>query len=105
MRTVLSRPLQLRHDFLEKIDLSLIVYLHDVCRHASALRSRHVLLETVKRKAGSISLAIIGAVMNHPREWFQPKVVGIGWSPRTWEGWAIIVSVIAVGAVVGRVNL
>ncbi len=43
--------------------------------------------------------------MNHPREWFQPKVVGIGWTPRTWEGWAIIVSVIAIGALVGRVNL
>ena len=43
--------------------------------------------------------------MNNPREWFQPKVVGIGWSPRTREGWAIIVSVIAIGAVVGRVNL
>lgn len=43
--------------------------------------------------------------MNHPREWFQPKVVGIGWTPRAWEGWAIIVSVIAVGALVGRVNL
>jgi hypothetical protein len=45
------------------------------------------------------------SVMNHPREWFQPKVVGIGWSPRTWEGWAVILSVIAIGAVVGRVNL
>ncbi|MES3106796.1 hypothetical protein [Sphingomonas aurantiaca] len=42
--------------------------------------------------------------MNHPREWFQPKVVGIGWSPRTWEGWAVIVAVIAIGCVVGRVN-
>jgi hypothetical protein len=37
--------------------------------------------------------------MNHPREWFQPKVVGIGWSSRTWEGWAIIVLVIVIGAV------
>jgi prolipoprotein diacylglyceryltransferase len=26
------------------------------------------------------------------------------WSPRTWEGWAIIASVIAIGAVIGRVN-
>ena len=43
--------------------------------------------------------------MNHPGEWFQPKVVGIGWTTPTWEGWAIIVSVIAVGALVGRVNL
>jgi hypothetical protein len=31
--------------------------------------------------------------------------VGIGWMPRTWEGWAIIVAVIAIGAFVGRVNL
>ncbi len=43
--------------------------------------------------------------MNNPREWFKPKVVGIGWSPRTWEGWAIIGTVIAIGALVGRVNL
>jgi hypothetical protein len=43
--------------------------------------------------------------MNHPREWFQPKVVGIGWSPRTGEGWAIIAFVIAIGALTGRVNL
>jgi hypothetical protein len=43
--------------------------------------------------------------MNHLREWSQPKAVGIGWSPRAWEGWAIIGSVIAIGALVGRVNL
>lgn len=42
--------------------------------------------------------------MNHPREWFQPKVVGIGWSPRTSEGWVIVASVIAIGAAIGRVN-
>ncbi len=42
--------------------------------------------------------------MSHPREWFQPKVVGFDWTPRTWEGWAIIISVIAIGAVVGRIN-
>ncbi len=42
--------------------------------------------------------------MNHPREWFQSKVVGIGWTPRTWEGWAIIVFVVAIGAVVGRID-
>jgi hypothetical protein len=32
------------------------------------------------------------------------RVVGIGWTPQTWEGWTIIVLVIAVGAVVGRIN-
>lgn len=53
---------------------------------------------------GPSGVTRIGAIMNHPREWFQPKVVGIGWSPRTWEGWAIIASVIAIGAVIGRVN-
>jgi uncharacterized membrane protein len=42
--------------------------------------------------------------MNDPRTWFRPKVVGIGWTPQTWEGWAIIVLVIAVGAVVGRID-
>lgn len=56
-------------------------------------------------KAGPTSPASTGAVMNHPREWFQPKVVGIGWSPRTWEGLAVIVAVIAIGCVVGRVNV
>jgi hypothetical protein len=56
-------------------------------------------------KCRRLVLVSIGAIMNHPREWFQPKVVGIGWTPRTWEGWAITVSVIAVGALVGRVNL
>jgi hypothetical protein len=62
------------------------------------------LLGAGKQKARPSGLASIGVVMNHPREWFQPKVVGIGWTPQTWEGWAIIVSVIAIGAVVGRVN-
>ncbi|WP_183128762.1 hypothetical protein [Sphingomonas sp. PP-CE-3A-406] len=47
--------------------------------------------------------ARIGAGMNHPREWFQPKVVGFGWTPRT-GGMGIIVSVIALGTVVGRMN-
>jgi uncharacterized membrane protein len=42
--------------------------------------------------------------MNDPRTWFQPKVVGIGWTPRTWEGWALIAAVIAVGALVGRLD-
>lgn len=42
--------------------------------------------------------------MNHPRERFQPKMVGIGWTPRTWEGCAIIVAVVAIRAVLGRMN-
>jgi len=45
-----------------------------------------------------------GAEMNDPRTWFQPKVVGLGWTPRTWEGWALIAAVIAVGALVGRLD-
>ncbi len=42
--------------------------------------------------------------MNHPREWFQPRSVGFGWTSRTWEGWVIIVAVIAIAAIVGRIN-
>ena len=41
---------------------------------------------------------------HHPREWFRPKVVGIGWTPATWEGWVILAGIIAVGACIGRVN-
>jgi len=43
--------------------------------------------------------------MNHPRDWFQPKLVSFGWTPRTWEGWAVIALVIAIGAFVGRAGL
>jgi uncharacterized membrane protein len=32
--------------------------------------------------------------MNDPRTWFGPKRFGIGWSPRTWEGWALIGAVV-----------
>ncbi len=28
--------------------------------------------------------------MHHPRFWFGPKRLGWGYSPRTWEGWAVI---------------
>lgn len=28
--------------------------------------------------------------MHHPRLWFGPKRIGWGYSPRTWEGWAVI---------------
>ncbi|SER49874.1 hypothetical protein [Sphingobium sp. YR768] len=28
--------------------------------------------------------------MNPPRTWFGPKRIGWGYSPRTWEGWAVI---------------
>jgi len=44
------------------------------------------------------------AAMNHPREWFKAKVVGIGWTPRTREWWAIVVLVTDVRAVVGRID-
>ena len=42
--------------------------------------------------------------MSDPRAWFQAKAVGIGWTPRTWEGWAVIAALIAVGALVGRLG-
>ncbi len=42
--------------------------------------------------------------MIHPREWFEPKVVGFGWTPRTWEGWMVIVAMIVTGAVIGQIN-
>lgn len=45
-----------------------------------------------------------GAYMSDPRTWFERKAIGIGWTPRTWEGWALVAAVIAVGAVVGRLN-
>jgi len=70
---------------------------------ASSVRDMYCSAPGSERR-GRLVLVSIGAFMNHPREWFQPKIVGIGWTPRTWEGWAIIVSVIAVGALVGRVN-
>lgn len=28
--------------------------------------------------------------MNDPHGWFGPKHFGIGWGPRTWEGWALV---------------
>ncbi len=42
--------------------------------------------------------------MSDPRTWFEPKAAGIGWIPRTWEGWVIVTAVIAVGAFVRRLN-
>lgn len=32
--------------------------------------------------------------MNPPRLWFGPKRIGWGYSPRTWEGWAITALVV-----------
>ena len=49
-------------------------------------------------------LDIDGIKMNDLKTWLQPKVVGIGWTPRTWEGWALIAAVIVVGALVGRLD-
>ncbi|WP_298400006.1 hypothetical protein [Sphingobium sp.] len=28
--------------------------------------------------------------MNHPRNWFGPKRVGMGYGPSTWEGWVVV---------------
>jgi hypothetical protein len=30
-------------------------------------------------------------VFNPPHTWFRRKRIGWGWSPGTWEGWAIVV--------------
>lgn len=42
--------------------------------------------------------------VNPPRNWFGPKRIGWGISPRTWEGWLILVIfaiiVITLGATV-----
>ena len=31
---------------------------------------------------------------NSPKTWFGPKRIGIGFSPRTWEGWLITAAVV-----------
>jgi hypothetical protein len=33
--------------------------------------------------------------MNHPRIWFGPRRLGFGYSPRTWEGWAVAIALFA----------
>jgi hypothetical protein len=37
--------------------------------------------------------------MNPISNWFRPKHVGFGWSPASWEGWAVIV--LAIGLIAG----
>ncbi len=34
--------------------------------------------------------------------WFRPKTFGFGWSPATWEGWAVTAAVVAVIVATGR---
>ncbi|WP_439547004.1 hypothetical protein [Sandarakinorhabdus sp.] len=37
--------------------------------------------------------------------WFRPKRFGYGWSPASWEGWAITgVAALAIVAVAGLLN-
>ena len=39
--------------------------------------------------------------MNDRSKWFRRKRIGWGWSPQTWEGWAVTVaSALVVAAVI-----
>lgn len=43
--------------------------------------------------------------MNPISNWFRPKNVGYGWSPASWEGWAVIaLAVLAIGLIAGRLG-
>jgi hypothetical protein len=37
------------------------------------------------------------------KPWFRPKQYGWGYTPQTWQGWAILVVVIAAVVIVVRV--
>jgi uncharacterized membrane protein len=37
---------------------------------------------------------VVGVVAEK-KPWFGRKRVGVGWSPRTWQGWLVIVLVVA----------
>lgn len=41
--------------------------------------------------------------LNPIERWFRPKTFGFGWTPVTWEGWAVTLG--AVLLVVGAVQL
>lgn len=35
--------------------------------------------------------------------WFRPKHFGIGWSPASWEGWAVVaLASLVIGVVAGQ---
>ena len=40
--------------------------------------------------------------MNHPRDWFTPNGDGLGWMPKTREGWAVIAAVLVGSFVISR---
>jgi hypothetical protein len=40
--------------------------------------------------------------VNDPRLWFGPKRFGVGFSPRTREGWLVVLAAVLVLFVVGR---
>jgi hypothetical protein len=40
--------------------------------------------------------------MSDPRDWFRPKIIGFGYSPRTWEGWTITGAVLLAIVTVGK---
>ena len=40
--------------------------------------------------------------MNPVSMWFRPKTIGWGWSPASWEGWAVTALAIAAIVAVAR---
>ena len=39
--------------------------------------------------------------MNDEGEWFAPKRYGLGATPSSWQGWALLVGFIGLAAIVG----
>lgn len=41
--------------------------------------------------------------MNPISIWFRPKKIGFGWSPASWEGWAVVaLAVLVIVLIAGR---
>ena len=37
--------------------------------------------------------------------WFGRKHIGFGWSPRSWEGWAVIAAIVLAGYLIASGTL
>ncbi len=48
------------------------------------------------------SCANCGESLEPKQPWFRPKRVGYGYSPRTWQGWLILIIFILIVFVVAR---